>query len=78
MAFLDVQNLQLSYRSAHTQAVLKNISFSLEHGESLALIGPSGVGKSSLLRVLAGLIKPDAGSISIDGEELTEPRAKPH
>jgi len=46
---------------------LKNISFSLERGESLAVIGPNGAGKSTLLSLAAGIAEPDGGEIFING-----------
>ncbi len=53
-------------------AVLKNVSFSVERGETLCILGRSGVGKSVSLRLLMGFLKPDSGSIRIEGEEITE------
>jgi len=52
------------------QSVLANVTASLEFPHTLALIGPSGGGKSTLLRLLAGLITPDAGSLSVDGHAI--------
>src|SRR5712675_1375286 len=46
---------------------LKNVSFRLEHGESLAVIGANGAGKSTLLGLAAGLALTDAGAITVDG-----------
>ncbi len=54
-----------------THAVLKNVSFSVERGETLCILGRSGVGKSVSLRLLMGFLKPDSGSIRIEGEEIT-------
>ena len=51
--------------------VLDGLSFALAAGEYLAIMGESGVGKSTLLNVIAGLDRPDAGSIRLDGRELT-------
>lgn len=51
---------------------LDGISLTVAHGEFLAIIGPNGSGKSSLLRALAGLQAIDAGSISLEGQELAE------
>ncbi len=50
--------------------VLDNASFEAEFSHTLALIGPSGGGKSTLLRLLAGLDSPDSGTILVDGREL--------
>lgn len=53
-----------------TQRVLDDVSFEAEFGHTLALVGPSGGGKSTLLRLLAGLDRPDTGTIRVDGEDL--------
>jgi phospholipid/cholesterol/gamma-HCH transport system ATP-binding protein len=51
--------------------VLKDISFSVDRGQTLILLGPAGCGKSVLLKLANGLLKPDSGSIRIFGEEIT-------
>ena len=55
---------------ADRPAVLDAVSFALEAGEYVAIMGESGVGKSTLLNVIAGLDRPDAGSVRLDGQEL--------
>ncbi|MFQ5899024.1 MAG: ABC transporter ATP-binding protein [Candidatus Methylomirabilia bacterium] len=50
--------------------VLRGVSLTLERGSTLAIMGPSGQGKTVLLRLIAGLIKPDAGSIQLFGTEI--------
>jgi phospholipid/cholesterol/gamma-HCH transport system ATP-binding protein len=55
-------------------AVLDNISFSVAHGETRILLGPAGVGKSVLLKLANGLLKPDSGSICVFGREITTMR----
>jgi len=67
MAILEVQNLSKEYGGA---VVLNNISFSLEEGKVLAVIGSSGGGKTTLLRCLNFLEKPDTGRIIVRGETL--------
>ena len=67
MAILEVKNIQKSF--GNTQ-VLKVVSFSLEEGNALAIIGSSGSGKTTLLRCLNFLEKPNGGSISVCGESL--------
>lgn len=64
---INVNGLQKTF--GRTQAV-KEVSFSLEAGSSLGLLGPNGAGKTSCLRMLYGLLKPDAGSITIDGIDV--------
>lgn len=70
---LEVSALSYSYHTmeGETQA-LSNISFSVESGEFIAIVGPSGCGKSTLLSLFSGLLKPDEGSILIDGVPLSE------
>jgi phospholipid/cholesterol/gamma-HCH transport system ATP-binding protein len=53
------------------QQILDGVSFRIETGESLVIIGRSGGGKSVLLKHIIGLLKPDAGQVWIDGEEIT-------
>lgn len=67
MAFLEVKGIQKSFGKTE---VLKNVGFSMEKGEVLAIIGSSGSGKTTLLRCLNFLERPDGGSFSVDGEEL--------
>lgn len=68
---LQAQDLGLHYRrSGATVAVLDGISLSLAEGEFLALLGPSGVGKTTLLRCLAGLTRPTRGAALLDGRPL--------
>ena len=63
MALLEVSNLKKSFQDTD---VLKGISFSLERGEVLAIIGSSGSGKTTLLRCLNFLEKADSGSIQVE------------
>ena len=68
MAILEVNNLRKSFGSVD---VLKGVSFSLEQGQVLAIIGSSGSGKTTLLRCLNFLETPDAGEILVSGKQLT-------
>lgn len=65
---LDIQNVTHSF-GKHT--ALRNISFSVQQGEVVGLIGRSGAGKSTLLRCLCALERPQEGRILLDGEDLT-------
>jgi phospholipid/cholesterol/gamma-HCH transport system ATP-binding protein len=51
--------------------VLEDVSFSVDRGQTLCILGRSGVGKSVSLRMLMGFLKPDAGSIRVEGQEIT-------
>ncbi|MFO1486463.1 MAG: ABC transporter ATP-binding protein [Verrucomicrobiaceae bacterium] len=53
--------------------VLKNINLSVEKGEFVVIVGYSGTGKSTLINMISGLVKPDAGEASIEGQKITEP-----
>ena len=73
MAFLEVQNFRKRFGD---NEVLKGISFSLEKGEVLAIIGSSGGGKTTLLRCLNFLETPDEGTLSVGGEVLFDAAEK--
>src|ERR1022692_4798730 len=64
---IEVRHLQKSFDG---QPVLDDISFRIENGESVAIIGRSGCGKSVLLKHVIGLLKPDEGEVLIDGENI--------
>lgn len=71
MPLLDVTHLQKSYPTSEGRLqVLHDINLQLEAGVSLALTGESGSGKSTLLHLIAGLDRPDAGDIRIDGQTI--------
>src|SRR5437763_15780273 len=72
MAFLEARGLAKVYRNAGVPVqVCEALDLGVERGEMLAIIGPSGIGKSTLLHLLAGLDRPDAGTIRIDGRDMT-------
>jgi len=68
---IELHDVDLSLgRGAARVHILKGISLSVERGEAIGLVGPSGSGKSTLLMTMAGLERPDSGSVRIDGEDL--------
>lgn len=72
MALIEIRNLTKRYQTeAELISVLEDVDLDIEAGEYLSLMGPSGSGKSTLLNLLAGLDRPDAGTITIDGSEIT-------
>ena len=63
---LEIDGIRKSYKDFSLEA-----SFSVEEGEFISILGPSGCGKSTLLALIAGLEKPDAGRVVLDGKEIT-------
>jgi len=62
------ENVSISFGD---NAVLKDVSFFVERGQTLCILGRSGVGKSVSLRILMGFLKPDSGSVRVEGREIT-------
>ncbi|NCB99974.1 MAG: ABC transporter ATP-binding protein [Clostridia bacterium] len=75
MAILEVNNIRKIYTTrlgANKVQALSDVSFSVEKGEYVAIMGESGSGKTTLLNILAALDKPTAGTIYLDGNELSK------
>lgn len=66
---IEIKNISFKYDNASSET-LNNVSIELSKGQVLAVVGPSGGGKSTLLRVLAGLERPKAGMITINGKKV--------
>lgn len=72
MALLEVKDIHTYYGNIHA---LKGVSFEVDSGEIIALIGSNGAGKTTTLRTISGLMAPREGSVSYDGEEISRTRA---
>ena len=70
MAILEVKHVDFRYGSGPW--ILKDISFSVEEGERVAILGPSGYGKSTLAKVIAGYLQPQGGEVLWEGEPLPQ------
>ncbi|NIN72871.1 MAG: ATP-binding cassette domain-containing protein [Gemmatimonadetes bacterium] len=66
---IDACNLDLTFGD---NVVLRDISFRVREGEALAIVGPSGVGKSTILKIILRLLVPNAGQMLIDGEDINQ------
>jgi putative ABC transport system ATP-binding protein len=73
MAVLEVKGLTKIYGEGESKVeALKSVSFSVERGEFVAIIGASGSGKSTLMNQIGGIDKPTSGSVKIEDKEITE------
>ena len=74
MALLELSGVSKSFGPANKRTeVLHDINLSIEEGEFVAIVGYSGAGKTTLISLIAGLIRPDAGKATLKGLEITEP-----
>lgn len=79
MSLLEAKNIKKEYKTRFGKATcsaLKNVSFSVEKGEYVAIMGESGSGKTTLLNILAALDKPTEGTVILDGMNLTTVKDK--
>lgn len=72
MTMLEVKDVYKSYGKV---AILKGVSFTMEKDETKVIIGPSGTGKSTMLRCINQLSPPDKGQVWLNGEEITNPKS---
>ncbi|NKX54211.1 ABC transporter ATP-binding protein [Arthrobacter mobilis] len=71
---MQVRGLTMSYGSgAAENKILQDLDLDVRAGEFVSIVGPSGVGKTTLLRCLSGLLAPKAGTISVGGQQITGP-----
>ena len=74
---IEVRALQKGFDSDKGRLpVVADVSFSVRDGEFIAIVGPSGCGKTTLMNIMAGFIRPDAGSVVIDGQPRSKPDAR--
>ena len=66
---ISLENISLSFGKSQ---ILDNISFKINHGEILGMLGPNGVGKSTIFNLITGLIKPDYGKIKFNGIDVVD------
>ena len=71
---LQVEGVSKSFGG---HSVLKNVTFSVEDGETVVLLGSSGVGKSTLLKLIAGLLRPDSGRVKVNGSVVFDSGSDP-
>src|SRR5215218_7433524 len=69
----SVRGLSKSFKGVR---VLEDVSLDVGEGEALVLLGASGSGKTTILRIIAGLERPDAGSVHLHGRDVTETPAR--
>ena len=69
MAFVEFENVTKIYQMGENRiAAADGVTFSVEKGEFVVVVGPSGAGKTTVLNILGGIDKPTSGRISLDGE----------
>jgi ATP-binding cassette, subfamily B, bacterial PglK len=71
----EIANMSFSYKNNLNDSVHSNLNFTIKKGETVGIIGASGIGKSTLVDLLLGLFKPTEGNITIDGIEISKNRA---
>ena len=71
-SIIDVKNLSFRYKESQEYYNLKDITFHVKRGEWLSIVGHNGSGKSTMIRLIDGLLEAESGEIVIDGQRLTE------
>ena len=73
MALLEIQRITVGYGAL---PILRSVTLQVERQEIVAIVGPNGAGKSTLMKTVAGLLKPQDGTILLNGQDIT--RLRPH
>jgi branched-chain amino acid transport system ATP-binding protein len=71
MSFLEIRDLHSGYQGS---TVLQGVDLDVDHGQVLALLGRNGVGKTTLINTVCGLVRASSGSVRLDGRELAGAR----
>ncbi|GAB4364049.1 MAG: LPS export ABC transporter ATP-binding protein [Deltaproteobacteria bacterium] len=69
MSFLSVQGLRKRYRN---REVVRDVSLGISRGEVVGLLGPNGAGKTTIFYMMVGLVRPDGGKVTLNGEEISD------
>lgn len=73
MAYIEVKNISKTYKMGEVSIkAIENVSFEIEKGELVVILGPSGAGKTTVLNILGGMDTTDTGSIVIDGKDIAK------
>ncbi|MBN9631755.1 MAG: ATP-binding cassette domain-containing protein, partial [Actinobacteria bacterium] len=72
MTLLELKNISVSYGRIEA---IHDMSFSVEEGEIVSLIGANGAGKSTTMKTISGILNPSKGSILFDGQDITRMKA---
>lgn len=73
MAYIEIENLTKIYKMGEVEIkAIENVSFSIDEGELVVILGPSGAGKTTILNILGGMDSPTSGKIIIDGTDISK------
>ena len=73
MAYIELKNISKTYQMGEVEIkALSDVSFEIEKGELVCIIGPSGAGKTTCLNILGGMDNATSGKLIVDGREITK------